>query len=157
MVGLLLRTMNRQRGRKPAGKGTRKALGGILVIALGVGFLIYRGITTTSAYYFTVSELRGSKLARKLSDQDFVRVGGKVVDSTIDYDQKNLVLQFMVRDMARPSEMIAARYQGPKPDTFEPEIEVLVEGTYARGENLFHAKNLLVKCPSKYESEKKTK
>ncbi|MHB8893596.1 MAG: cytochrome c maturation protein CcmE [Candidatus Geothermincolia bacterium] len=137
-------------------KGTRKALAGILVIGLGVSFLIYRGIATTSAYYLTVAELRGSDLGRKLSDKDFVRVGGEVVAGTIDYDQKNLTLLFSIRDMERPGEMIATRYEGPKPDAFEPDIDVLVEGTYTRGENLFHARTLLVKCPSKYESEKKT-
>ena len=36
---------------------------------------------------------------------------------------------------------------------FEPEIEALLEGTYDRSKNLFQAETLLVKCPSKYESE----
>lgn len=136
-------------------KGARKALVGVLVIGLGVGFLIYRGITTTSAYYLTVAELRGSDVGRKLTDRDFVRVGGEVVDGTIDYDHKNLILLFSIRDLERTDEIIVARYEGPKPDAFEPDIDVLVEGTYARDENLFRARNLLVKCPSKYESEQK--
>lgn len=138
-------------------KSTRKVLAGVLVIGLSVGFLIYRSIATTSVYYLTVSELKTSPLGLKLSDQDVVRVGGKVVDGTLDYDQKNLVLRFAVRDDKALTETVAVRYDGPKPDAFAPNIEVLAEGTYARGENLFRAQNLLVKCPSKYQSENTTR
>ncbi len=134
-------------------RSTRKILVGVLVVAVGVGILIYRGISTTSAYYLTVSELRSSPTGLKLTDQDPVRVGGEVVDGTVRYDQKRLVLEFAVRDAEAPDEQINARYEGPKPDAFKPDIEVLLEGTYARAQNLFRAENLLVKCPSKYQSE----
>ena len=134
-------------------KSTRRVAAGVLVIAAAVGFLIYRGIATTGAYYLTVAELKGSPTGRALSDRDLVRVGGEVVDGTIRYDQRNLVLEFSVRDGEDGDEVLEARYEGPKPDAFEPDIEVLLEGTYDRARNLFLARNLLVKCPSKYQSE----
>ncbi|MEW6489831.1 MAG: cytochrome c maturation protein CcmE [Thermodesulfobacteriota bacterium] len=134
-------------------KSTRKALAGVLVIAAGVGFLIYRGIATTSAYYLTVAELTGAVAGPRVAEGDYVRVGGEVVDGTIDYDQKDLVLRFALRDLEGSEQTVAVRYDGPKPDAFAPDIEVLAEGTFARAEGLFRAQNLLVKCPSKYQSE----
>ncbi len=134
-------------------KSTRKVAAGILVIAGAVGFLIYRGIATTGAYYLTVAELKESPTGRGLSDRDVVRVGGEVVDGSVRYDQRNLVLEFSVRDEEDEDQVLDALYEGPKPDAFEPDIEVLLEGTYDRVRNLFLARNLLVKCPSKYQSE----
>lgn len=134
-------------------KSTRKALVGVLVIAAGVGFLIYRGIATTSTYYLTVAELTGAASGPQVAEDEYVRVGGEVVEGTIDYDQRELVLRFTLRAPEAPETTVDVRYDGPKPDAFEPDIEVLAEGTYARAEKLFRAQNLLVKCPSKYQSE----
>lgn len=134
-------------------RSTLRVLAGVLVIGAAVAFLIYRGIATTGAYYLTVAELVDSPRGRGLSPSDFVRVGGEVVEGSIRYDPRDLLLEFDVRDPEKPEVTIRARYEGPKPDAFKPDIEVLLEGVYARDRNEFLAQNLLVKCPSKYQSE----
>ncbi len=134
-------------------KSNRKILIAILVLLGSVGFLIYRGLAETSVYYMTVSELRTSPLGLQVTPDQAVRVGGLVVDSTIDYNQSDLMLRFAIKDESDPQQTITALYSGAKPDAFEPEIETLLEGTYDRANNLFTADTLLVKCPSKYESE----
>ncbi len=134
-------------------KNSRKMLIGVLLVAAGVAFLLYRGIATTSTYYLTVAELTGEVTGPPISDQDYVRVGGEVVEGSIDYDQKALILRFAIRDQEGSDGTLKVRYDGPRPDAFAPDIEVLAEGTYARAEGVFRAQNLLVKCPSKYESK----
>lgn len=134
-------------------KSNRKVLIAILVLLGSVGFLIYRGLAETSVYYMTVSELKTSALGLKVTPDQAVRVGGLVVDGTTEYDQNNLRLSFAIQDESDPQQTVLALYNGPKPDAFEPEIEALLEGTYDRDKNLFTADTLLVKCPSKYESE----
>lgn len=134
-------------------KSNRKVLIAILVLLGSVGFLIYRGLANTGVYYMTVNELKTTPLGLEISANQTVRVGGLVVDGTIDYDQTDLKLRFAVKDENVPQQTLQALYNGPKPDAFEPEIEALLEGTYDRTTNLFTAKTLLVKCPSKYESE----
>lgn len=134
-------------------KSNRKILIAILVLLGSVGFLIYRGLAETSVYYMTVSELKTSPLGLKVTPNQAVRVGGLVVDGTIDYNQTDLKLRFVIKDENDPQQSITALYSGAKPDAFEPEIEALLEGTYDRANNLFTADTLLVKCPSKYESE----
>ncbi len=137
-------------------RSSKKVLVGVMVVVAAVAFLIYRGVSTTGAYYLTVTELRTSEVGLGLGAGEVVRVGGDVVPGTVAYDQRDLVLEFSIRDPDRPDQMLAARYEGPKPDAFEPEIEVLLEGTFDRDRNLFRAENLLVKCPSKYQSEEES-
>lgn len=134
-------------------KSNKKVLIAMLVLLVSVGFLIYRGLANTSVYYMTVDELKTSPLGRQLSADQTVRVGGLVVDGSTDYNQRDLTLRFAIMDENNPREMIDALYNGAKPDAFEADIEALLEGTYDRDKNLFLADTLLVKCPSKYESE----
>jgi len=134
-------------------KSNRKVLIAVLVLVASVSFLIYRGLAETSVYYMTVGELKTSALGQKVTPDQAVRVGGLVVDGSTDYNQRDLELRFSLKDENNPQEIIDAVYNGAKPDAFEPEIEALLEGTYDRSKNLFQAETLLVKCPSKYESE----
>lgn len=134
-------------------KSNRKVIIAILVMVASVSFLIYRGLADTSVYYMTVGELKTSSLGMQIGPNQSVRVGGLVVDGGIDYDQRDLELRFSIKDESNPDQVIQALYKGAKPDAFEPEIEALLEGTYDRDKNLFQAETLLVKCPSKYESE----
>lgn len=134
-------------------KSNRKVLIAVIVIIACVGFLIYRGLANTSVYYMTVAELKTSALGQKVQANQSVRVGGLVAAGGIDYNQRDLVLRFSIKDEQNPEEQIDAVYNGAKPDAFEPDIEALLEGTYNREKNIFLAETLLVKCPSKYESE----
>ena len=134
-------------------KSNRKVIIAILVMVASVSFLIYRGLADTSVYYMTVGELKTSSLGMQIGPNQSVRVGGLVVDGDIDYNQRDLELRFSIKDESNPDQVIQALYKGAKPDAFEPEIEALLEGTYDRDKNLFQAETLLVKCPSKYESE----
>jgi cytochrome c-type biogenesis protein CcmE len=142
-----------EKERKRMRKSNKKALAAVLLLLSGVGILIYRGFANTSIYYMTVDELMTSPLGLQLNAAQAVRVGGLAVDGSIDYNQRDLVLRFSVQDEDNPQAVLHALYNGAKPDAFEPGIEVLLEGTYARDKNLFLAETLLVKCPSKYESE----
>ena len=134
-------------------KSNRKVVIAVLVMVASVSVLIYRGLADTSVYYMTVSELKTSSLGMQIGSDQAVRVGGLVVDGGIEYNQRDLELRFSIKDENNPNEIIQAVYKGAKPDAFEPEIEALLEGTFDRDKNLFHAETLLVKCPSKYESE----
>ena len=109
-------------------KSTRKILVGVFVIAAALAFLIYRGIATTGAYYLTVAEFTGAASGPQVSDNEYVRVGGDVVEGSIEYDQKDLILRFAIRDSEAPESTLNVRYDGPKPDAFAPDIEVHMTG-----------------------------
>lgn len=127
-----------------------RAIAGILVVLSVAGYLVLQGISETGVYYWTVSEvLAGPKSKTDRS----IRISGNVVDGTIDYNQKDLVLAFTVSDSEDPTKVIDALYNGPAPDAFTAGVEVVLEGTYDREKNIFSATVLLAKCPSKYDSE----
>jgi cytochrome c-type biogenesis protein CcmE len=82
-----------------------------------------------------------------------IRISGQVVPGTIRYDSASMSLDFMIRDIEGSAAAMRITYQGLRPDALNDETHVIVEGTY-QGKGPFRAKNLLTKCPSKYESRR---
>jgi len=77
-----------------------------------------------------------------------VQVKGQRVDAGMfDVDQN--VFKFTLKD--EKGNQIEVIYDGAKPGNFEQATEVVCQGEYKEGK--FHAKNILVKCPSKYQDE----
>ena len=131
-------------------RAKKKVFIAVLLVVFGIGLLIYNGIESTGVYYLTVEEL--IKQAGSLKGES-VRVSGNVVDGTIDYNAKDLILKFAISDMENENKKINALYNGIMPDAFKAGGEVILEGVYDKLNNLFKAEILLAKCPSKYEEE----
>jgi cytochrome c-type biogenesis protein CcmE len=119
-----------------------------LIIVATVFYLIYTGVSQTSVYFFTVSELINKK--DTIFDEG-VRVNGTVVPGSIDQDKSNLKVNFEITDSKKN---LLVHYEGIIPDMFKENIDVVVEGTVDQKGNL-NANTLLTACPSKYEAEKK--
>ncbi len=125
-----------------------KFTAGSLVIVATIIYLIYTGISQTSVYFFTVSELIDKK--DTIFDEG-VRVNGTVVPGSINKDNSNLKVNFKITDSKKN---LLVLYEGIIPDMFKENIDVVVEGTVDQNGNL-NANILLTSCPSKYEAEKK--
>ena len=87
-----------------------------------------------------------------------VRMGGHVEKGTILRNNTTLEYQFAVRpvpEMTKHPEAngktVTVRYRGVVPDTFKDDAQVIVTGAL-ENDGIFHAKELLAKCPSKYEA-----
>ena len=92
-----------------------------------------------------------------------IRMGGHVAKGTIFQKKGTLEYQFDVRPVPAMikhpealNKTITVRYTGVVPDTFKDDAEVIVTGELGR-DGTFEAKELLAKCPSKYEAEMKNK
>ena len=58
-----------------------------------------------------------------------------------------------VPGIAAGSPQLAASYNGVLPDLFfNPHSEIILEGRYDAGDGVFAVDEVLVKCPSKYQS-----
>jgi len=132
-------------------KSIKKTVVAVMLIVAGVGFLIYKGVSETGVYYLTVGEVVTADQG-SFNDRG-IRVAGKVVDGTVEYNQRDLLLTFKVRDLDDDTKTMKVVYRGVVPDAFKPDVEVILEGSYDRAENTFTAKTLLAKCPSKYSKE----
>jgi cytochrome c-type biogenesis protein CcmE len=117
------------------------------VLVVAVGYLMYTSTQSTSASFFdTVSELnqRGDSI-----DGELVRVGGDVVEESIEIDGVAGPVYFEITDGI---ETMAIVYDGQVPDIFDEHIEAVVEGTYY-SDGVFQADTVLTKCPSRFHDE----
>ena len=122
-----------------------------LVVVLSVGYMIYAAFPGNALYFLTVSEF----MARdSVQDGRTVRVAGKLVDGSFVRQESSTLSSFSLtdKDGGLPGEQLAASYVGVLPDLFfNPHSEVILEGSYGPGQ-VFQVNNVLVKCPSKYQS-----
>ena len=116
---------------------------GILVIVV---FIIWTSISFQKTLTPYVSIAQAKKV------ENVVQVKGKRLDSgTFNIEQN----QFIFNLADDTGEKIEVVYNGAKPGNFDQATDVVCVGQYLNGR--FQAKELLVKCPSKYvEQENKT-
>ena len=116
----------------------------MVVVAACVGYLIYSASGGTSEYYLTVSELRAQQQSAQSGD---VRVAG-VVQNDIVRSDGGLHVRFTEKDSTAS---LVVDYQGQLPDIFQPGITVVAEGRLG-ADGVFHARNILAKCPSRFST-----
>jgi cytochrome c-type biogenesis protein CcmE len=145
-------------------------IGGLLVVA-AVIYLIASSTSAAAQYYLTIDELvqkRASVAGRDL------KISGAVDGNTIAYDPQTLTLRFSIANVPADMDQIekagglakvlhqavsdpnAQRlqvvYTGPKPDLLRNEAQAIVTGRMG-DDGVFHADELLLKCPTRYEQE----
>ena len=122
-----------------------------LVVALSVGYMVYAAFPGNALYFLTVSEF----MARdNVQDGRIVRVAGKLVDGSFLREENSTLSNFRLtdKDEGTPGGHLPASYVGVLPDLFfNPHSEIILEGSYGPGQ-VFQVDNVLVKCPSKYQS-----
>jgi len=113
----------------------------MLVVCGCVGYLVYSA-SGASEYYLTVSELRSQQ-----PGAGDVRVAG-VVQNDVQRSDGGLQVQFTEKD---GTSSVLVDYKGALPDIFRPGITVVAEGRLG-ADNVFHARMLLAKCPSRFST-----
>ena len=120
-------------------------VGGLIILAT-VGYLIVSGFGSSGQFFLTVAELHKEPT---LSGQN-VRIGGVIVDDSIQYDAPALRLEFdIVDDIQDPTPTLHVVYVGPRPDLLEPAAQVIVEGIW--GADGAYAPHLVLQ-PGKFYS-----
>jgi len=119
------------------------------VIILALGYMIYAAFPGNTLYFLTVSEFSEKS---EVQDGRLLRVSGKLVEGTFGRNGNSIDSLFQITDNDGDSFSVTlmASYTGVLPDLFfNPHSELILEGSYGVNE-VFHADNILVKCPSKY-------
>jgi len=114
------------------------------------GFIIvlFLGIM---GYLFTQSNIKyESNFANvKNTDKTVKATGSWVKEKNYEMNREQNTFSFIMKDETG-SEMKVI-YEGTMPNNFESATSVVVTGSYRNG--YFHAKDILTKCPSKYEEK----
>jgi len=143
-------------------------IGGVLILG-AVVFLIWSSTAATSEYFLTVDELNAK--GPSIVDRN-LRVSGAVIGDTIQYDAQSLTLTFEVAQVPGDQALIDSAgglavalhqavidpsrarmkvvYTGPMPDLLRNEAQAIMTGHLGE-DGVFHADELLLKCPTKYE------
>lgn len=143
-------------------------IGGALIVA-AVVYLIASTLQSTSQYFLTVQELH-DKGASMVGRE--VRVSGAIIGDSIQYDPDTLTLKFTIAHTPGDQAEVDAQgglaevlhaavndptrarldviYEGVKPDLMQHEAQAIMTGR-VDSDGVFHADELLLKCPTKYE------
>ena len=157
-------------GLSTRSSGKAKFLIGGLLIAAAIVYLIASSTQASAQYYLTIDEL--VEREAEVADRD-LRVSGAVLGESIEYDAESLTLEFTIVNVPADQKEIeaagglaealhqavnnpdAARipvvYEGPMPDLMQHEAQAIITGRMVDG--VFHAEELLLKCPTRYEEE----
>jgi cytochrome c-type biogenesis protein CcmE len=153
--------------RSASGGRIKFVVGGFLIFA-AIVYLIFSSTRASAQYFLTVAELN-----TKGSNGRDVRVSGAIVGNSIQYDSKTLTLKFTVANVPGDNKEIEKEgglaavlhaavldtnrprlqvvYVGPKPDLMRDEAQAIMTGQLS-SDGVFHASELLLKCPTKYQS-----
>jgi cytochrome c-type biogenesis protein CcmE len=110
----------------------------LLAVATVVGVTSFKKTVTP---YIAFSE------ARRASG--LVQVNGALADKNYVVNQDEQYLEFRLKDEA--GEVMPVQYRGVIPGNFDQATMIVAIGRY-KGDH-FEAEQLLVKCPSKYQTE----
>jgi cytochrome c-type biogenesis protein CcmE len=143
-------------------------IGGLLVLG-AVVFLIWSSTVANSEFFLTIDEL--NEKSASVVDRN-VRLSGAVIGESIKYDAESLTLTFEIAHVPGDQVLIddegglaealhqavidpsrsrmTVEYIGPLPDLLRHEAQAIVTGKLG-DDGVFHADELLLKCPTKYE------
>src|SRR5262245_810410 len=111
---------------------------GVAVLAV-FGTMAFLNFNKTVAPYVPFAEAKTATRA--------VQVAGFPDHQRARFDPSSKVFQFTMTD--DQGEVMPVVFTGAKPGNFDQAEKVVVIGTYEAG--TFHANQILVKCPSKYD------
>ena len=124
----------------------------LALFVLGVGYLMFAGISENSVYFLNVSEA----LALPSDQLQTARLFGTVREDGLARLSDKPGVRFQLEDKDNAAQTLWVHFEGAVPDTFKPGAEVIVEGSLAKGNEEFRAETLMTKCPSKYQKENRT-
>jgi len=121
-----------------------KFIVGFVVIAAVFGWLVF------TAQEWGANTIGYSNFVEAKSNGKLTSVKGYWVKEKQSNITVNVFTFYMEDEDGNELEVI---YEKGKPNNFEQATSIVVQGKYDQ-DGRFHANNILVKCPSKYQSEK---
>lgn len=119
-----------------------KYIFGGFIIVIFLGLMAYLFTQTNISYENDFTEITKS-------DKTIKATGAWVKAKSYHIDrEKNLFSFYMTDNHGKELKVV---YKGSIPNNFESATSVVVTGKYHNG--IFHASDILTKCPSKYEEE----
>ena len=120
------------------------------VVAAGVAVIVYSALGNSLPYKYVDGVMGDPDRWESKAIQLHGNVESGSIEEKIEDQTTKTTFVLYYKD-----KRIKVTHQGGKPDTFRDEAQVVATGRLRKdpnGEPFFEAKELLAKCPSKYES-----
>ena len=114
--------------------------GGIIVVFLAI--MIFLFTQTNVQYEESFAKVMGAGKTVKAT-------GTWVKEKSYDIDKQNKIFSFYMKDV--DGNLMKVVYPGTMPNNFESSQSIVVTGKFSDG--VFHASDILTKCPSKYQEQ----
>jgi cytochrome c-type biogenesis protein CcmE len=113
-----------------------------LVLVMALAGLLYSTMGESLEYYKRVDEVM-------VNPQEWHGKALQIHGYAKDVGRKRDSLEYQF-DITNNGKVVRAYYTGVTPDTFKNDSEVVVKGRLSQ-DNVFHATEIIAKCPSKYD------
>lgn len=126
--------------------GRRRSLlayGVLVVVAVGLGVVVWQGLTSASLYFYNADEAVAER--DELGDRR-IRLQGTVLAGTVQPTDDGVDFAVEFNDVR-----VDVRHAGDPPELFEPGIPVVVEGRWS--EDAFASDTIRVKHSEEYEAD----
>ncbi|HEY9555701.1 MAG TPA: cytochrome c maturation protein CcmE [Acidimicrobiales bacterium] len=121
------------------------AYGVLVAVLLGLGVVVWQGLTSASLYFYNADEAVEQR--EELGDRRF-RLQGTVLGDTISSSEDGV--EFTV---AFNGARVDVRHDGDPPELFQPGIPVVLEGRWSEAGDWFDSDTIKVKHSEQYEAE----
>lgn len=121
------------------------AYGALVVVLLGLGLVVYQGLTSASLYFYNADEAVAQRY--DLGDKRF-RLQGTVLGDTIEPTDDGV--DFAV---AFNGVQVEVHHDGDPPELFQAGIPVVLEGRWAATGDVFASDTIRVKHSEQYEAD----
>jgi len=119
-----------------------KYIFGGFIIVLFLGIMSYLFTQSNIKYESNFANIKGT-------DKIVKATGSWVKEKNYEMNREQNTFSFFMKD--EKGDEMKVVYNGVMPNNFETATSVVVTGSYQNG--YFHAKDILTKCPSKYEQK----
>jgi cytochrome c-type biogenesis protein CcmE len=116
----------------------------LAVAAAGIAWLVWTGVSSNDVYMSPIDQWDAER-----AQKERVRVVGWVLEESVVEHEDELLTDFTMRD-EDASHTQSMRFRGVLPDLFREGQNVTAAGRLG-ADGMFHADELMTKCPSKYE------
>ncbi|MGH9273728.1 MAG: cytochrome c maturation protein CcmE [Acidimicrobiales bacterium] len=121
------------------------AYGALVAVLLGLGVVVYQGLTSASLYFYNADEAVAQR--DDLGDKRFRLQGTVLGDSIVPTDQG---VDFTI---AFNGVHVDVRHDGDPPELFQPGIPVVLEGRWSSSGDVFSSDTIRVKHSEQYQAD----
>lgn len=131
---------------RPAG-GRRKwlAVGGIGVVVVALGFVLFNGLQSASTFFYNVDEAVAQQSDLGTTR---IRMQGNVVPGSVRTTPDGVAFVIKYKGAQVP-----VRHVGDPPELFGPQIPVVLEGAFAADGDRFRSDEILVRHDATYDEK----